>query len=77
MAICLLSLCLFPLLLELSPVPERVPSEERSLVGDLPHLDQPVAVIVGHRPVALLQVGGPGEGTKQPGNHSMVLTLQV
>ena len=45
--------------LELDPLPEGVPSEEGGGVGDLPLLDEAVAVEVGRRPVALRQVGRP------------------
>ena len=45
--------------LELDPLPERVPAEEGGGVGDLPLLDEAVAVEVGRRPVALRQVGRP------------------
>ena len=45
--------------LELDPLPEGVPPEEGGGVGDLPLLDEAVAVEVGRRPVALRQVGRP------------------
>ena len=45
--------------LELDPLPEGVPSEERGGVGDLPHLDQAVAVEVWSGPETLLDVGSP------------------
>ena len=40
-------------LLELDFLPEGVPAEEGGGVGDLPLLDEAVAVEVGRRPVAL------------------------
>jgi hypothetical protein len=43
-------------LLELNLVPETVPAEEGRGVGDLPLLDEAVAVVVRRRPDTLLHV---------------------
>ena len=36
--------------LELNPLPEGIPTKERSSIGDLPHLDQTITIVVGSSP---------------------------
>lgn len=43
--------------LELNTLPERIPAEEWHSVGDFPHFDQAVAVVVRRCPMPMVQFG--------------------